>query len=98
MKLADALASMDYPEDLVVDVAMSRKAGTIELLIAALKELDGETCTITTIGAIVEARRRKDDDALQVALRLFSALRGHKHSQDRPDPRRKWGALDVNSA
>ena len=59
MRLAGALASMKYPEDLVVDIATSRKAGTIELLIAALKELDGETCTLTTIGAITEARRRK---------------------------------------
>ena len=75
MKLADTIVSMDAPEDFLLDVAMSGNEEVIELLIAALKELDSEPRCFAVLDTITQARRRKDDDALVAANRLFYAVR-----------------------
>ena len=75
MKLADTIVAMDLPEGLLLDVAMSGNEEAIELLIAALKELDDAACCLAVLDAIVETNRREDDDARTAANRLLYAVR-----------------------
>ena len=78
MKLAHTIAAMARPEDFLLDVAMSGDQDAIELLITALKELDGETCALTVLDTIVEAdtaatstpRRRRPGCSAPCAIRI----------------------------
>ena len=75
MKPAHTIAAMDRPEDFLLDVAMSGDEAAVELLIAALKELDGEQCCFVVLDTIVEANHRGDADARVAANRLLYAVR-----------------------
>ena len=75
LRLAHTIASMDRPEDFLLDVATSGNEEAVELLITALKELDGEECCFAVLDAIVEADRREDVNAQAAAKRLFHAVR-----------------------
>ena len=75
MKLADTIAGMCDQGAFLVDVAVSGDDGAVELLVAALRELDdGESC-LAVLDAIVEANRREDDEARVAASRLSHAVR-----------------------
>ena len=75
VKLSHTIAALDRPEDFLLDVATSGNEDAIELLITALKELDGEECCLVVLDTIVEANHRGDADARGAASRLLRAVR-----------------------
>ena len=75
MKLADAIAGIYDQGAFLIDVAVSGDGEAVELLVAALNELEDEECCLAVLDAIVEADRREDDEAMFAASRLFHAVR-----------------------
>ena len=79
MKLADAIAGTYDQGGFIIDLAMSGNEGAIELLTAAPLELPAESRCLAALDAITEARIRRDDDALQAALKLFNDTVRDRH-------------------